>query len=136
MIPRSVWRLVRILFYMQKLTLIRGIPGSGKSTQARSLGLLHHYEADMWFAQNGGYDRAKIKQAHEWCQQRAYDALASGESVVIANTFCRRWEMQPYLDAAKKHGATVEIIVANGRWQNVHGVPPEVVRQMEARFES
>ncbi len=120
---------------MHKLILIRGIPGSGKSTLARALNLRHHYEADMWFDQNGGYDRAKIKQAHDWCQKRAAAALAAGECVVVANTFCRKWEMQPYLDAAKKYGATVEIIVASGRWQNVHGVPPEIVRQMEARFE-
>lgn len=96
---------------------------------------MHHYEADMWFEQNGGYDRAKIKLAHEWCQQCAESALASGFDVVVANTFTRKWEMTFYLEAAKRHGASVEVIIAAGRWQNVHGVPSEIVRQMEARFE-
>lgn len=37
-----------------KLTLIRGLPGSGKTTLAKQLGVLH-VEADMYFMRDGRY---------------------------------------------------------------------------------
>ena len=53
---------------MQELIIIRGIPGSGKTTMAKSYQGYSHYEADMFFMKDGVYnfDRAKIKNAHNW----------------------------------------------------------------------
>jgi hypothetical protein len=118
-----------------RLFLIRGVPGSGKTTYAKTLGVADHYEADMWFEQNGGYDPSKIKQAHEWCRQKAVAAMRDKRDVVVANTFTRLWEMKPYKDAATQLGVTVFEKVMNGEWENVHGVPAGKVRQMRERFE-
>ena len=52
------------------LYIVRGIPGSGKSTFAKTLGG-QHYEADMYFIDEEGnykFDGTKIKDAHKWCQ--------------------------------------------------------------------
>jgi hypothetical protein len=52
------------------LYLIRGIPGSGKSSLAKSLGG-KHVEADMYHLdENGNYNwkPVDVKKAHEWCQ--------------------------------------------------------------------
>lgn len=117
-----------------KITLIRGVPGSGKTTLAKTLST-HHFEADMFFDMNGGYNPQKIKAAHLWCQGKAFAALAEGHHVVVSNTFTRRWEMEPYIKAAKTVGAEVEEIICTGTWPNVHGVPPEKVEQMRERFE-
>ena len=38
----------------QELVLVRGLPGSGKSTYARSLGY-PNFEADMFFIKDGKY---------------------------------------------------------------------------------
>lgn len=118
-----------------RLFLIRGVPGSGKTTYAETLELPDHYEADMWFEDNGGYDPSKIKLAHEWCQKQAIAAMQAGRDVVVSNTFTRLWEMQPYKDAARSLGIAVIEKVMTGEWRNVHGVPDDKVRQMRERFE-
>lgn len=118
-----------------RLFLIRGVPGSGKTTYAKTLGIEDHYEADMWFDANGGYDPAKIKLAHQWCQKQAIAAMKAGRDVVVSNTFTRLWEMKPYKDVALKLGVRVVEKVMDGEWPNVHGVPAEKVRQMRERFE-
>lgn len=118
-----------------RLIILRGIPGSGKTTYAKTLGIPDHYEADHWFENNGGYNREKIKQAHAWCQSQAISAMKAGRDVVVSNTFCRVWEMNPYLDAAKQTGHEITVKVMTGRWKNIHDVPDEIVAQMETRFE-
>jgi adenylate kinase family enzyme len=51
---------------MEKIIyLVRGIPGSGKSTFAKSLGGTH-FETDQFFMVDGKYnfDGSKLKEAH------------------------------------------------------------------------
>lgn len=121
----------------QELVLIRGVPGSGKSTLAKKLGYAH-FEADMYFELKGKYtfDASKLQEAHKWCQNEVYKTLKAGKSCVVSNTFVKRWEMQPYLDMAKKENIPVRIIEATGNYKNVHGVPDEVIANMKQRWET
>jgi len=123
-----------------ELVLIRGLPGSGKTTMAKGTMFedFAHYEADMFFTDGSGayhYDREKIKDAHEWCQRETFKALANGKSVVVSNTFTRRFEMDPYFEMAKTFGIEPRIMEATGNWPNVHGVPAAVVDKMRQRWE-
>ncbi|MCI2809702.1 hypothetical protein [Eoetvoesiella caeni] len=61
-----------------------------------------HYEADMFFMQNGSYqyDAARIRDAHAWCQNMTRQSLKAGKKVVVSNTFTRLSEMAPCSSAA------------------------------------
>ena len=125
----------------KKLYIIRGIPGSGKSTTANQMiaknPKLKHFEADMFFEKDGPYkfNPGKIKDAHSWCQKEVRSALKEGHSVIVSNTFTKIWEMVAYLQMAKDAGASVEVLTLDGGYENVHGVPKEKVQEMKDRFE-
>ncbi|NIY83190.1 ATP-binding protein [Vibrio hepatarius] len=120
-----------------KLTLIRGLPGSGKSTLAKTFHA-NHYEADMYFVDNKGcyaYQAEKLALAHQWCQSMTEKSLARKQSVVVSNTFVRRWEMAPYLKMAKRYGAKLEVIECTENFGNIHGVEPETIEKMKKRWQ-
>lgn len=124
----------------KELILVRGIPGSGKSTFAKALGGVH-YEADMFFLDqqsNYVFDPSKIKDAHSWCQSHCLHLMEEGESrIVISNTFTQGWEMKPYMDMAIENDYTVFTIVVENRHGgvNTHGVPEDKLQAMKDRFE-
>lgn len=119
-----------------ELVIVRGPSGSGKFTFARERFGDHILcEADQYFMNydTGEYkfDRKSLRAAHEYCQRKAWIALQSGDSVVVANTFIRIWEMQPYFDM----GFPVRVFEVIGRFKNIHGVPEEVMRRQRERFQ-
>ena len=124
----------------KNLYLLRGLPGSGKSTMANMLNATC-FEADMYFMRDGEYrfDHTKLKMAHKWCQDSVEDCMnLRYERIAVSNTFTQEWEMQAYYDLAKKHGYTVFSIIVENRHggQNIHNVPDESIERMRARFET
>lgn len=126
---------------MKELFLLRGIPGSGKSTVASSIGGTH-LEADMYFIDptTGDYifNPKKLKEAHEWCQESVLSSMIAGESkIVVSNTFTQKWEMDPYYKIAKDNNYIVHSLVVENRHNGVdtHNVPEEVLYNMQERFE-
>jgi len=127
---------------MCSLTLIRGLPGSGKSTRAKEMVDANpmttvHVEADMWFVEDGEYkfDPTELGKAHTWCQNITKYHLLDGKNVVVANTFTMIKEMQSYIDFANSKGIKLEIITCTGDYGSIHDVPGHAIERMKDRWE-
>jgi predicted kinase len=123
---------------MKKLYIIRGVPGSGKSTYARSVLGVEPFEADDFFMHDGKYlyQADKISQAHQYCRTKTLIAMKKQQKVIaVANTFVRKREFKGYIKLAEKYGYEVIIHVSRGQFQNVHNVPDEIVAKMKANFQ-
>ena len=124
---------------MKMLYIIRGIPGSGKSTMAKKLAPNAAFEADAYMVdQQGNYafDPSRLGEVHQKCYEAVRDALMQDiANVAVANTFVKRWEYQKYVDLANELGVKYEIIVCNGGYKNIHGVPEEAIQRMKDNWE-
>ena len=130
------------------LFLIRGLPGSGKSTFATHI--WNEYavcEADKFFYDKEGnynFDPSKLKDAHAWCKNeveiRMKDHQVNNQyypEIAVSNTFTQEWEMKDYYELAEKYGYKVVSLIVENRHggKNLHGVPDDKLEIMRNRFE-
>lgn len=129
---------------MKQLIILRGIPGSGKTTFANYLATLNPnvwtIAADDFFLDVDGayrFDIQKLGMAHEWCRSSVDHHMQEGcECIVVHNTSTTEKEFQPYIDLANRHGYNVVSLVVENRHgsTNIHHVPAETLNKMEGRF--
>lgn len=134
--------------YKGDLILLRGLPGSGKSTlgeiilQTTNSSKADVLSADNFFMDNDGnynFDATRLKEAHNMCQQKCAERMRLEFSkIVIANTFTQDWEMKPYFEMADRYRYRVHSVIVENRHgsKNVHDVPEEKLEQMKARFQT
>ncbi|ELU04303.1 hypothetical protein CAPTEDRAFT_117145 [Capitella teleta] len=131
------------------MVILRGPPGSGKSTIAREIqfeGVV--LSTDEFFVKPNGqfqYDFTKIGDAHQWNQQRAKESCEVGRNpIVIDNTNSQAWEMKYYVALADEHMYHIEIMEPSTQWKykpkelakrNTHGVTLETIVRMLDRYE-
>jgi len=128
---------------MKKLILLRGLPGNGKSTFAKSLVNKDycHKETDMYFVDGDGnykFEPSKIKDAHAWCKEEVEFLMKYEHSpIVVSNTFTQEWEMNDYYKMAEELGYMVFSLIVENRHggKNIHGVPDDKLEVMKNRFE-
>mgnify|MGYP005850169857 CR=1 FL=1 len=140
---------------MMTVYIMRGIPGSGKSSIVKQLAMedttssnLSSVSADYYFEDiNTGeykFDPTKLEEAHAECL-RQFIALVMFQSeenstVFVDNTNMLLWQLTPYLSIAKAYGCNIKIVevfcdvlVA---WKRcTHNVPLEVIERMANHYE-
>jgi len=123
---------------MKTLYIVRGLPGSGKSSLAKKVTELA-YSADDFFTNKKGeynFNAKLLGKAHEWCWGKVRDAMFIGaEAVAVANTFTQAWEAEKYYQIAEEYGYSVFIIECQNDFGNVHDVPQESIDAMKERWE-
>ena len=147
---------VKVTRPTQELIVMRGIPGAGKSTKAKTLvreGVIH--STDTIIERTGDYngffakmieskDFTALSRAHSTCFTEAVTSMKNGVTpVVIDNTNIKMNEAKNFVKAALTMGyadenikfvdigtagLTAEVLAE----RNTHGVPLEKIQQMMA----
>lgn len=125
---------------MINLIIIRGLPGSGKSTFAKTAYPNYvHFEADQFFVDKAGiynYDKSKIIEAHNWCFDSVIDTLTyDNMSVVVSNTFTRLDFIKRYLKYINAFGIRAEIHEMLGSYGSIHNVPEADMYKMKKAWQ-
>lgn len=125
---------------MPTLNLVRGLPGSGKSTYAKSHKNCNEYlfEADQFFETPYGYkwDPNLLSQAHTWCKLNTLRELRKGHNVWVANTFTTQKELVDYFNLVDYiPDLTINVIELYTQFKSIHNVPDEAVQRMKDRWQ-
>lgn len=113
---------------MKRLVIMRGLPGSGKSTEGRKLALAHMESGgqtvaicstDSFFMKDGEYvfDANMLGEYHGLNQYKANQYMSMGvELVIVDNTNTTHKEMEPYKYSASNYlYEVVEILVGKDK---------------------
>ena len=141
---------------MKKITILRGLPGSGKSTWAKkqiaensNTIKIASVSADTYFVRpDGRYDwnPKLLGNAHDWCfeQFKHYVAFCDYDHVIVDNTNVEKKHIKRYTDFArmfkyeieiKMIGSTDEQFFDEYTKRNVHGVKKETIEKMAHKME-
>lgn len=140
-----------------RVIIMRGIPGSGKSTwHAKNYPVSYVCSADLFMTDEEGnyrFDPTKLPLAHDSCLRLFLNFIESpnliGSSrvpanhplpIIVDNTNVRMYELAPYYRVTEALGHDVEIVhvlcdPSKAAERNTHGVPVEKVLEMAKSFE-
>jgi predicted kinase len=123
--------------------IMRGVPGTGKTTWAKlhcdlSAPTVKYISADVKRMVGGHYlyDKDKDPAIHAECLREAVDAFQRSHPIVIIdNTNIRSYEFSPYYKLAEAYGYEVEIVHCVAEYEmclarNEHKVPPAIIKSM------
>lgn len=120
------------------LFIVRGPPGSGKTTYGKHILAQQpgtkHIEEDQFFTDakgNYSFDKTRVSEAREWCLMAVKKALGSGNNAMISNDFITRQEMVPFIAL----GYRTQIVEMSMDLPNTHGLSARAVQAKREAFE-
>lgn len=132
---------------MKQVIIMRGIPGSGKTTEAKrwaSLvpGSIIVSSDDYMYAGGQDFDHTRLEFCHEQCQRDFEEFLRVGMPLVIVdNTNTTFSSMVPYVQKAEAYGYAFTILQINvdpkeAFERGTHKVPLATVEMFARRLSS
>ena len=125
------------------IILIRGLPGSGKSSLALLLsenGKYPVYSVDDYFTdENGNYNFEHLKNhlAYDECKKNVLKEIQNKtEKIFVDNTFTLDWEMEPYFKLAKENNYQIFVLTTENYHSgvNVHGISMDLINKMAEKY--
>lgn len=126
-----------------RVIIIRGVAGSGKSTFAKSFvdvdSNVQVFEADQYFYSGSDYnfDPTKLHQAHSDCFRRFSNYLDNNNNVtaIVANTNIKHGDMKKYIKYALNMNLTLMVFKMCTEYGSIHNVPETALDRMRNNFQ-
>ncbi len=126
------------------LILLRGLPGSGKTTLATVLSEKNTYpiySVDDYFTDKETneyvFEYKNNYIAYQECEQHTTESMQKCiPKVIVHNTFTMDWELEPYFKLASTYGYAVFVVTVENYHQkpNVHNVSNEQLQKMAQKY--
>lgn len=118
------------------MTLVRGLPGSGKSTWASKLGIFH-IEQDMFRVRGGQYMfnwKDGVMPHHSLSGISGF-LMTHGVDLVISECFVTLEEIQFFTCRADACKYDVRVVKMLGDYGSIHEISEQVIDIMKAQWE-